>query len=356
MKIAIVISGLTIGGAERVAVDLAAEYKKRGHEIFFIVIGNLQKNQLSDKLSNCNIPCVFLSQTSTTLFQKYLMLNKLLKNFSPDIVHSHLDMRLSWLWCLLHGKKIVFTIHSQPYRVFDKKSRLMFAFLRCFKLIKIIAVSKIIEKETVELLKLKDKTIISTIYNPVEIIPLEKKVNIKENTVIVNVGRLVKLKNQDLLIKAFAMVKRNNSNIQLYIAGDGECKNDLLQCAKTCGVTEDVILLGDISDVKSLLMKSDIFVLSSNTEALPVSIVEAMSCALPIVATNVGGVCELVTNNGILVDSNNVDMLAKAISELVADSDKRKHFGLNSYNNVKAFEVKKIAEEYINFYEAFTRK
>ena len=42
------------------------------------------------------------------------------------------------------------------------------------------------------------------------------------------------------------MVKRNNSNIQLYIAGDGECKNDLLQCAKTCGVTEDVILLGDM--------------------------------------------------------------------------------------------------------------
>ena len=95
------------------------------------------------------------------------------------------------------------------------------------------------------------------------------------------------------------------------------------------------------------------FVLSSNYEGLPLVILEAMAAGLPIISTNVGGVKDIVTDNGILVEPNCQEALSKAIMSLADDVKLRLQMGRRSYDNVQQFDSKQIADGYIDLYQKY---
>lgn len=153
--------------------------------------------------------------------------------------------------------------------------------------------------------------------------------NIRPHQAVVGtVGNLRPVKAQEVLVAAAAIVARKHSDAVFVIAGEGRLRSALEQQIQRLGLEGQVLLLGSRTDVPELLQAFDIFVLTSDLESCPNTILEAMATGLPVIATKVGGVPELVTEDtGILVPPQNPEALAVAIDELLGDSRRQDAMG-----------------------------
>ncbi|MFN8060129.1 MAG: glycosyltransferase [Vicinamibacterales bacterium] len=160
--------------------------------------------------------------------------------------------------------------------------------------------------------------------------------------VIGTVGRLVPVKDQENLLRAFAEVARRVASARLVVVGDGPLRADLEGQARALGLNERVQWLGSRLDVELLLKGFDVFVLSSKSEGMSNTMLEAMASGVPVVATDVGGARELVVpgETGVLVPACDAGALAEPLTALASDPARRlalgeagrlraeRHFGL----------------------------
>lgn len=169
----------------------------------------------------------------------------------------------------------------------------------------------------------------------------------KEDAVtIVTVGRLVEKKGYPVMLKALAELRKNGIRFRSLIIGTGPLKEELKALRDELALTRDVSFLGQMShqEVKELYREADLFVLSPHIAAdgdrdgIPNVLVEAMAMGLPVVSTRISGIPELVRDgeNGLLVDPQNPQALAKAIQKLIENPDLRKRFAQNARNSVLA--------------------
>jgi glycosyltransferase involved in cell wall biosynthesis len=147
-----------------------------------------------------------------------------------------------------------------------------------------------------------------------------------ETPVITMVARFIEGKDHDLLLRAFARIPKGP---RLRLVGDGPTRTSVESLARELGIQEQVDFLGNRDDVASLLVTSDVFVLASRSEMLPISILEAMRAGLPVIASDVGGVGEAIAHNenGFLVPSGSVSALAQALTDLTNDYALRLRMG-----------------------------
>lgn len=157
------------------------------------------------------------------------------------------------------------------------------------------------------------------------------ELNLTENKklLIGSVGRLHIDKGYDILLKSFADVYKKNKDIYLLLIGDGPEKTELEQLSKKLGINEVVCFAGNKKDGGDYIRIMDIFVLPSRTESLPNSLLEAMFIGKPSIASNVGGVAEIIKNNvnGLLYDTIDTDNLNQWLEDLILDETKRKKLG-----------------------------
>lgn len=146
---------------------------------------------------------------------------------------------------------------------------------------------------------------------------------------IVSVACLREEKRIDLLIASAPTILARYPDAEFWIAGDGSCRQELVTLARDLGVSSHVRFLGHREDVPALLSQADIFVLPSRSEAFPNAVTEAMAAGLPVVATAVGGIPELVTDGqtGRLVPSGDAAALARALLDLLDDPARAAEFG-----------------------------
>ncbi|MBF0317668.1 MAG: glycosyltransferase family 4 protein [Nitrospirae bacterium] len=142
-----------------------------------------------------------------------------------------------------------------------------------------------------------------------------------DTVVIVNVGILRTVKGQEVTLQAFKKVLEVIPNVRCILVGDGPGRNRLENVAKTLGISESVIFTGFLDDVAAIYSFSDVCVLSSFSEGVPQSVLQAMAVGVPVVATRVGGVPEIVAHEktGLLVDSGDHEALAAQIIRLIKD-------------------------------------
>jgi glycosyltransferase involved in cell wall biosynthesis len=143
--------------------------------------------------------------------------------------------------------------------------------------------------------------------------------------VIGAVGRLSDEKGFDLLIEAVAALVDEGHDIELWIAGDGECRASLIEKANRTGHADRIRLLGFVADTRSLFEKFDIFCLSSLREGLPNVVLEAMSMEVPVLATRCGGIEALQIGDraASLVPVGSVEVLRDGLRDLIKDGDRR---------------------------------
>lgn len=148
---------------------------------------------------------------------------------------------------------------------------------------------------------------------------------VQDEFVLVCVARLSEQKRIDILLEALARVLHEGVRCKCIIVGDGPLKNQLLEQTRSIGLSGHVFFEGFHEDVRPYLQAGSAFILTSDTEGLPLSILEAMACGLPSIITDVGGSAELVTHrvHGLIVPRESVDAIAKAISYLANHPEER---------------------------------
>ena len=169
---------------------------------------------------------------------------------------------------------------------------------------------------------------------------------------LVTIARLERHKGIDILLAACAQLTRQAQPVHLDVYGDGSLRADLERCARMLRL--DVSFHGNVSAARDYLLEADVFVLPSRGENLPITILEAMAIALPVVATRVGGISELVQNGatGILVEPDDVEALANALGRLVDDASLRATMGRSGVCRIaERFDASEAGTEMLDLYE-----
>lgn len=185
---------------------------------------------------------------------------------------------------------------------------------------------------------------------------LRAELGLPVNTVLLgSVGRLDPVKDFPTLLRAFRDLRREASNAKLVIVGDGPSRSKLSDLCNELDLQPFVMWLGERSDIPLLLRSFDIFVQSSIFEGMSNTILEAMACGLPIVATDTGGNPELIEDghNGRLVHVGDVEKLTETLSLLLADESLRRRYGSNSRLLAEnRFDLALMARRYSDLYES----
>ncbi|MCZ2845524.1 MAG: glycosyltransferase [Candidatus Bathyarchaeota archaeon] len=138
-----------------------------------------------------------------------------------------------------------------------------------------------------------------------------------------------RFKAHEQIVLAAPSILRTFPDTKFFLAGEGKTKQRIIKLITSLGINANFDFLGDVQDVRQILSKLSVFVLASHTEGLPVSILEAMALGLPVVASKVGGIPELVEDGftGILVELNHPEEFASAIIQLLSNPEKARRMG-----------------------------
>jgi glycosyltransferase involved in cell wall biosynthesis len=183
-------------------------------------------------------------------------------------------------------------------------------------------------------------------------VPLRAKPGSHEVKKLIMVARFVPQKDHRLLLHA---LRRIESAWSLMLVGDGPCRKAIQELAAELGLARQIQFLGERSDIAELLAEADIFLLPSRWEGLPISILEAMRAGLPVIATDVGGVAEAVTDGitGCLVAVQNVEHLRAKLQQLIESPELMSRMGQNGRNRYEAdFHIEFMVKRTISVYEA----
>lgn len=322
MRIIITIGSLHFSGAENVLISLANSLKAKGNEIIYIV---LDKDNYSKGRTNLdyNIDIEYIGYKGNFLvknIKRIIDINKFIVRKKPDIVISfgYILNPIVLISSMFTNVPILISERNDPKK--EPKS-LLFRFLRRIT----YPLASLLVVQTHEIQSffthfMKDK--IRVIPNPITLINLPNKYEgVKEKT-IVSVGRLdQRQKNQLLLVNSFSLISDLYKDYNLIIYGEGEDRNLIQDQIKSLGLEHRIELPGKILNIIDLLQKSTMFVLSSNFEGMPNSLIEAMSIGLPCISTDCGGGGPkmLIESyiNGILVPKNDEVELSHAISFII---------------------------------------
>jgi len=182
---------------------------------------------------------------------------------------------------------------------------------------------------------------------------IRKKLDFTDGKIVTFSGRLVERKGVGVLLEVWRKLIQDHKDVLLIILGSGPLEKKLKNQSKLLGIEENVRFCGFINNIGNYLAATDIFVFPSFQEGFPNSVLEAMACGLPVIATRIGGVVDVIKNeeNGLLVEPGNVDQLADALKKLISDPEYASALGKNAIKTVREnYDINVIANKYIDLY------
>ena len=172
------------------------------------------------------------------------------------------------------------------------------------------------------------------------------------------VGRLVSVKNFELFVRAAGCVLDRGIAARFMVVGDGPLRGELERLAAAMGIKDHLIFTGFRDDVFRLMAVMDLFVLCSKSETNPIALMEAMASGKPVIATDVGGIPEVVEHgvDGWLCPANDVDCLADAIIRLLSDPDRAAALGAHARTKImRGYSLPSVTARLLNVYKDFAR-
>ena len=302
MRIVELVNSLTAGGAERMAASLALNLQSRGASVQIVCLRDLGNMPIpEERFQEAGIELVPLLKNDGFSTKAMRTLVERIREWKTDVVHTHnpLVHHYGAMAGRLGGARaVVTTVHGISTLTMATWAKGLF-WASCLMTDRMVGVCPAVG-ETLRNRYLLEKEKTTVINNGIE---LEQFLRVKPRSadgrfVFGTVGRLVPVKDQRTLLEAFATVYRGNPRCRLEILGDGELREDLEKHARVLGVGEAVCFRGFSRDIAGFLGRLDTFVMSSLSEGLPLTVLEAMAAGLPIVATSVGGVVRLVEDAG----------------------------------------------------------
>ncbi len=306
-------------------------------------------------------------------FSVFIKMLKLLIKIKPDIIHTHTAKAgtLGRIAAIFAGVPV--KVHTFHGHIFDGyfspvKTRIFIAIEKFLGLFtdKVIVVSESVRGQIVNTLKIvrPDKCVViklgfdlgKFLNNDGIRGAFRKEFNINPDVLLIGiVGRLVAIKNHGMFLKTIRKITENlpDEKLKFVIVGDGELRQNLEKEVKCMALENDIMFTGWIADVAKVYADLDLVVLTSLNEGTPVSLIEAMASARPVVATSVGGVVDIVIDgvNGFLAGPNDVPEFADKVVSLLKDRKRREEMGKKGREFVKSnFHKERLIKETEDLY------
>lgn len=347
MKILYLITKSEVGGAQTNVYQLC-NYFRNNHDVTVVARPGGWLEEKCNELGVRFVPNTFFSNSLNPLnvVRSYLEIKKIIKKIAPDLVHCHSSVA-GFLGRLVVRNKIptVFTAHGWGFNTrvpfFQKWVAIVAEKIVSRYAKKIICVSLFVKNLGLRYCIAPEEKF-KLIYNGIE----TRKMGEKKDGVcnIIFIGRLAAPKQPLLLLEAVKNLdKQIQQHVHVDIVGDGPQKEALEKFINEYDLSSRVTLCGELKrdDVFARLCTSDVFVLLSEWEGFPLSILEAMSVGLPVIVSDVGGISEGVQDgvNGFLLKERTVGDLTDYLTILVKNKELRKKMGDNAHYSVKKFSV-----------------
>ncbi|MDR1943098.1 MAG: glycosyltransferase [Endomicrobium sp.] len=388
MNIAYVITGLGIGGAEKVTVNIANRISRLGNNviIIYLVGENLNQQNIDTSIKAYGIN---MKKNPVSFFICLIKICKILKDFKPDIVHGqmfHANIFIRILRLFVKIPKLISTEHTSylggDFRMFLYRTTDFLSDLNTN--VSQEATNYFVKKKAFSAKKIR------TIYNGID---LEKfKLNPQarqkirqqykiddDDFVFLNVGRLVPAKDQKTLIEAFAMlnlslcaketmslstelgnqlycvrsrsVQDDKGIVKLMLVGDGELRSDLQDLAKVKNLSDKVIFAGKQDNTADYYSAADCFVLSSAWEGFAVVVIEAMACKLPVVATDACVIREIIDDDLIIPVKSVKELENKMLYIMELNKKQREQLGEKNIKTSQRYDINIISNNWLKIYQ-----
>lgn len=354
MKILQIMPEFGLAGAEIMCENLVYELTKLHQEVIVVSLYDYH-SAITDRLERNGIRLIYLDKKPGLDFSMVIKMIALIKEEKPDVVHTHrYVMQYVIPATIFTGvRKKIHTVHN----VAEKENttiarRLNRIFYKYFDVIPVALSSEI--RRTIEKEYRLSQEKIPVVFNGIDVSKCKRKINyeIVDTLKIIHVGRFSNQKNHKCLIEAYYKFSNNYAHAsKLILIGDGELREEIKSMVEKMGMNELVEFRGLKDDVFDDLNESDIFVLPSQYEGVPMTVIEAMGTGLPIIATRVGGIPDMLTDKeeAFLIE-NDPNCLYEALMKLAENVGLRKSFGERVKTKSILFSSKRMAELYLKIY------
>lgn len=359
-KVLFYINGIAGGGAERVITNLANGFEEKGYESIMVTSFVRPQNEypLNKGVKRISIEQEEIKQTFLKRnYSRIVALRKICKTEKPDIIVSFMaePNYRSLIATTGLGIKRVISVRTDPVREYAGK---IGYFLSRHLLTK--ADGCVFQTEDARAWfpeKLQKKsTIIFNMVKPA----FYRAPAPTPNKKIVSCSRIVEKKNLGMLINAFEKIYQDDPEVELLIYGDGPYMERLLEIVNKSPAKRHIYIKGQSDDIPKALSECSIFVLSSNFEGAPNSLMEAMAVGLACISTDCpcGGPRMLIDNstNGLLIDVGDVEGLANAMRKLLSNDELRSQYGEAAKKRAEAFKPDVVLDKWEKYLAAISEK
>lgn len=363
MKILHIINNLNTGGAENIVTNIAPLIKEKQFDVDVLLLNN-SSQIYKEQLLNNGINIIYTNTNKLYSPIQIFKIRKIIKNY--DIVHSHLFPTQYWvaLSNLFNKKTILITTEHNTH---NRR--------RDFKIFKII--DKFIYSKYNKIISNSNETqnnlkkFIGETQNKNKYIVIENGVNLEKfkeskliakkdihpslkdtDIVIVQVARFNYEKDQKTAIKTVQLL---DERFKLMLVGEGILEDECKQLVKELNLEDRVKFLGIRKDIPQIMKSSDICLVSSNIEGFGLVSIEAMASGTPLIASNVDGLNNVVSNGGILFEKGNIKELKDIIEKIATDNDFRENLIKSGLERCEVFSINNMVNKYCEVYETFKK-
>lgn len=354
MKIIQIIPMFGLAGAETMCENLTLELARQGHQVQVISLYDYHSD-ITVRMENSGVFIHYLGKKAGLDVSIIKKIVNIFRDFRPDVVHSHLyALKYSTAAAILTGVKVkIHTMHNIATKEASKQNQIINRIIfRCTNTIP-VSLSSEIQKTVMQRYKLSVRRT-PIVFNGIDLNKCMPKQSYecKSGIHFIHIGRFSAQKNHKLLIDSFYEARKTLKESTLSLLGTGELMDAVKDQVESLGLSNCIFFVGLQSDVYPYLNKADAFVLSSNYEGMPMSLIEAMGTGLPIVSTDVGGIPSMIKDNetGLLAKTVKHD-LANAMIKL-RDESLRQRLGRKAREHAeKNFSVISMTSEYLSLYK-----
>lgn len=351
IKVMMVVPSIGTGGGEKVAITIAKYIDREKFKLLMVSLYPHQETIYEKEINEENINIRYLNKHGGWDFGVVKELKKAIADFQPDIIHTHLYVVPYILLAAPRKIKKYHTVHN----IAEKEAE---GLLRAFMRIAYFAgnftpvtISPFCRETFIKLYNYKKD--IPCIPNGIDVEKFKPNPIKHDIFKFICVARFEPQKNHSLLIKAFSEVHRIFPDTVLELVGDGYLRPEIEKLVVDLDLGAAVIMNGIASNIVEKNNSADVFVLASNFEGLPVSVLEAMACGLPIISTDAGGTRDIVKSgkNGFIVPIGDKEQLKNSMLRLRTDDELRNRMGEQSREYAMLNSVRSFVKQYEQLYE-----
>jgi len=344
-KILYIITSLGIGGAEKLLLYYLKNLDRQKYSIYVCCFRD-KPDDLITEMSEC---AEVHNLKIKNKFNPLIVLDilRIINEIEPDIIHTHLFQPrvFATIAHIFNNRSVIITqkhslVNPKKHNIF-----ILFEMISIWMNKKVIAISESVKKSLMKYEFIPSNKIF-VLPNCIDYNAFNntKKIDFltnKQRIVIGTVGRLEKVKGIRYLLLSMKTVLTKFPNARLDIVGDGSQANELVELSKNLGISNSVKFFGKFANVIPFFNEMDIFVLPSTLEGFGIVLLEAMAAGVPVIASDVDGIKEVIFNEetGILVPPKNPEAISKAIIKLIEDPQLVKKLVENGLKRAQLFDV-----------------